>query len=328
MNPFYSFIKYNLRWYHWFYFKSVEFKGESNVLKDAGVLFVVNHQNAFLDAMLVGTPLRKNLFFLVRSDVFKGILKYVLKVFNLIPIYRSQDGYKDGLKRNQKIFEKCTKALNKEKNILIFPEGGSRPIHQITPLKKGFARIAMSYAQAYKKPMYIVPVSINYEHHFQPGHRVWVEYHSAIKIDKQKQSVPALTQELTKVFEENLIHLRPEWELIENAFANEKVPEKGGNAKEAEGGYFNDFKVDKGESKVLNFLFSPYLWLIRMILSVVNDEDFFGSIVYVMGLAIFIGQFFFWLTLGFQFYPFFIIGFVFSALYLIWLKTWKYIDFR
>lgn len=327
MNPLYSFIKYNLRWYNALYFKNVEYKGLERIPQDAGVLYVVNHQNAFMDAMLVGTPLQKNLFFLVRSDVFKGVLKYLLKIFNLIPIYRSQDGHKDGLRKNLRIFKKCISALNRRKNILIFPEGGSRPIHQITPIKKGFARIAVSYAETHKNPMFIVPVTINYEHHFQPGYRTWLEYHEPIRINKET-SVTDLTQKLTTIFEQNLVHLEPDWKIIKEAFLKSDIPQIRGAVSESEISYFEDYEVEKGRVRFLNFLFAPYLWLIKMILAVVDDEDFFGSIVYVLGLSIFLGQLLFWISLSVQHYAFILPGLLFSILFLVWIKRWRYIEFR
>ena len=62
------------------------------VLRSAA-LFSVNHQNAFLDGILVALKQRRPVFFLTRSDVFKS--KTVAKLFNLlnlVPIFRAQDG--------------------------------------------------------------------------------------------------------------------------------------------------------------------------------------------------------------------------------------------
>lgn len=330
LNPLYSFIKHNLRWYHSFYFKKVEVKGVEHVPERAGKLFVVNHQNTFMDAMLVGAPLNQDLLFLVRSDVFKGVFKLIFKAFNLIPIYRAQDGHKDGPAKNKRIFKKCIEVLRKQKSILIFPEGGSTPAHVLTPLKKGFGRIAMNYVDDYKKPsLYIIPVTINYEHHFQPGYRVWVEYHKPIKVDRVQQSVPKLVKQVQEELRSKLVHCEPEWNKIQQKFkASGSIEIGGGEVKSASQSYFKQYPIEGNPSKFLNVLFSPYLWLIKVLLSVVDDEDFFGSVIYVMGLILFLGQLFFWVALGIAHPLLLLPGLVFSLFFLKWIKTWKAIDFR
>ena len=175
----YKLIQFILRIYLPVVFKRLEFRGLENVPQDKPVIFAVNHQNAFLDGILVALKLRRPVFFLTRSDVFKG--RWVVKIFkilNLVPIFRRQDGAGDITTKNRETFKYCIKELEKKKPILIFPEGESEPIHHLFDLKKGVARLAFE-AEAknnFKLGLHVVPVVINYENHFVPGKKVFVNY--------------------------------------------------------------------------------------------------------------------------------------------------------
>ena len=87
----YKLIQYILRLYLPVFFKRLEFRGLDNIPQDKPVIFAVNHQNAFLDGILVALKQRRPIFFLTRSDVFKGkgLVKF-FKIINLIPIFRAK----------------------------------------------------------------------------------------------------------------------------------------------------------------------------------------------------------------------------------------------
>lgn len=187
----YKLIQILLKIYLPLFFKKVEVRGLSNVPRDKPVLFAVNHQNTFLDAMLVGMHLKRQVFFLTRSDVFTG--KFALKVFNalnLVPIFRKKDGDLNYRSKNQETFDYCIKKLEDGKPVLIFPEGHSEPIHHMFPLKKGVARLALE-AEAkhdFNFRLHIVPVAVNYENHFLPGKGAYVEYLEPIIVSKYKDT--------------------------------------------------------------------------------------------------------------------------------------------
>ena len=85
------------------------------------MILAVNHQNAFMDGILVAVKLRRPVFFLTRLDVFKG--KWVIKIFksmNLVPIFRKQDFTGDITLKNQETFKYCIKELENRKPIKFF----------------------------------------------------------------------------------------------------------------------------------------------------------------------------------------------------------------
>lgn len=214
----YKLIQYILRIYLPVFFKRIEYRGLENVPKDKPVIFAVNHQNAFLDGVLVALKLRRPVYFLTRSDVFKG--KWVVKIFkalNLVPIFRRQDGHDDISAKNKETFKYCINELEKSNPVLIFPEGVSEPVHHLFKLKKGVARLAFEaeVQNNFNLKLHVVPVVINYENHFIGGKKVFVNYLSPILMSQYKNSYNESQSKARKKFldrlehemKENMIHI-------------------------------------------------------------------------------------------------------------------------
>lgn len=214
----YKIIQYILRIYLPVFFKRIEFRGLDNVAQDKPVIYTVNHQNAFMDGVLTALLLKKPVYFLTRSDVFKG--KWVVKIFtalNLVPIFRRQDGTANIHEKNMGTFAYCIKALEKKKPILIFPEGQSMPVHHFFGAKKGVARLAFSAEEAnnFKLNIHVIPVSINYENHFIGGKKVFVNYGDPIKLSDYKdlhrespsKARNVFLEKLSADMKNNLIHI-------------------------------------------------------------------------------------------------------------------------
>ena len=53
-----------------FYFKRYQTFGHENI-PDGPVIFAANHQNAFMDALVVTCATRRNPFYLARASIFK-----------------------------------------------------------------------------------------------------------------------------------------------------------------------------------------------------------------------------------------------------------------
>ena len=64
-----------------YYFKKGQFLNKFLIPKNAKFLFAVNHQNAFLDPILIAAQLEKPTHFLTRADIFKNprIAKFLAK---------------------------------------------------------------------------------------------------------------------------------------------------------------------------------------------------------------------------------------------------------
>ena len=313
----YKLIQYILRLYLPIFFKRLEFRGLDNIPQDKPVIFAVNHQNAFLDGILVALKQRRPIFFLTRSDVFKGKgLVNFFKIINLIPIFRAQDGTGDIKTKNYETFKYCIRELEKRKPVLIFPEGESEPIHHLFDLKKGVARIAFE-AEAknnFKLGLHIVPVVINYENHFVAGKKVYVNYLKPILISEYKnlyvenkfRSMNLFLTKLQHEMRENMIHIsgdyvkfkRRYWRGILRQSRNDKeiiaaiksIPQDSNNF--STDGYRwkqEKYKYNKPKpflSRSFYFLiclpgfilFSPTILVTKLILLKVKDESFYLSI--------------------------------------------------
>lgn len=140
--------------------------GKENIPKKGAVIFIGNHQNALIDAIVVPTTNDRNSYFLTRASAFKvGIVDQILRSLNMIPVYRVRDGVRT-IEKNFVVFEQCIEILKLEKAIQIFAEGEHHLKRRVLPLKKGFARVILGTLQKYPDlPIYIVPIGINYDSH-------------------------------------------------------------------------------------------------------------------------------------------------------------------
>lgn len=148
------------------FFKKLKVVGSSNIPEKDPVMFVANHQNALVDALLVVTQNKRKTHFVARADVFKRpFLKKLLALIYMMPIYRIRDG-RHSLFLNDEIFEKCKNILLKQESLMIFPEGNHSFNRRLRPLSKGFTRIALGAMDVNRNlNLKVVPVGINYTHH-------------------------------------------------------------------------------------------------------------------------------------------------------------------
>lgn len=165
-NLWYNFIKIYVKIGLFFLFKKRSVYGKENIPKKGAVIFIGNHQNALIDAIVVPTTNKRNSHFLTRASAFKiGLVDQILRSLNMIPVYRVRDGVRT-IEKNIAVFEQCIEILKQEKAIQIFAEGEHHLDRRVQPLKKGFARIILGTLKKYPElPIYIVPIGINYDSH-------------------------------------------------------------------------------------------------------------------------------------------------------------------
>lgn len=164
-NLWYNIIKVYVNLGLFFTLKKIKVIGKENIPKKGAVIFIGNHQNALIDALLIPTTNKRTTFFLARASAFKNkLIKLLLSSVNMIPVYRIRDGIKT-INKNYKTFEKCSDILKKKQTLEIFAEGEHHLKRRVLPLKKGFARIILGTLQKYPDlTIQIVPVGINYDH--------------------------------------------------------------------------------------------------------------------------------------------------------------------
>lgn len=151
--------------------------GKENIPKKGAVIFIGNHQNALIDALLVPTTNNRNIHFLTRASAFKiGFVNKILRSLNMIPVFRLRDGIRT-IEKNIEVFKQCEEILNSGKGIEIFAEGEHHLNRSVLPLKKGFARIILGTLQKYPDlNIIIVPVGINYDSHLNFPSSVSIYY--------------------------------------------------------------------------------------------------------------------------------------------------------
>jgi 1-acyl-sn-glycerol-3-phosphate acyltransferase len=151
------------------YFKRYELHNFEQLPKDTGLLFAANHQNAFLDPIVLAAHLKKPVYFLTRADIFKKkLVNKILRKVHMLPVFRQRDGV-DTVEKNKGTFNQCHDILYNKEHVLIFPEGNHNYKKNLrTPLKKGISRIALGAAEKYnfKMKLYIIPLGIDYSNHF------------------------------------------------------------------------------------------------------------------------------------------------------------------
>ncbi|MBS1652042.1 MAG: 1-acyl-sn-glycerol-3-phosphate acyltransferase [Bacteroidetes bacterium] len=129
------------------------------------VIIAMNHPNAFMDPTLINMlTFPENLKYLARGDSFKpGIISWLLEQIGIVPIYRIQDGGKEGLKKNEETYTRVNAFLKRNKKVIVFAEGLCIQEKRLRPLKKGVARMVFgAYEAINNKSLTVVPVGVNY----------------------------------------------------------------------------------------------------------------------------------------------------------------------
>jgi 1-acyl-sn-glycerol-3-phosphate acyltransferase len=166
------------------YFKKLKYEGKEKIPKNAGIIYAVNHQNAFLDPIIIAGQSNSPINFLARADIFKNKLAdKILRGCYMLPIFRQRDGV-NTIEKNEETFIACYEMLSKRDDLMIFPEGNHNYKKMLRPLKKGLARIAFGTLSKFGKesPLYIVPVGIDYENHFNMNSEVLLNVGNPIKV--------------------------------------------------------------------------------------------------------------------------------------------------
>lgn len=162
----YAILKQYLKVGLFCYYKKTKVFGRGNIPVNKPIIFLANHQNALMDALIIVMNIGMAPYFLTRSDVFKKpwIGKF-LRYLQMIPIYRFRDG-RETLKKNPAIFDTCGALLGKGKALMLFPEGNHGIQRRVRwPMRKGFVK--MIFRAMEKNPeldIRIVPIGLNYLH--------------------------------------------------------------------------------------------------------------------------------------------------------------------
>lgn len=218
-----------MRWSLWFWFmkqwvsftlrifyRKLYVHNRHHIPRNTAILLTPNHQNAFMDAIVLAGFFRPQTSFLVRADVFKAkFAAMMLRSLKMQPIYRQRDGM-DSLEKNEAIFDYCYRLLERKNAIILFPEGNHNNQHFLRPLKKGVARIAFGAEEKYdfKSDVHVVPIGINYSNYTDMGSELLVNVGEPFKVkeyeatyrENQAKGLLALKNRLAAEMKDLIIH--------------------------------------------------------------------------------------------------------------------------
>lgn len=199
-----------------FYFKKIEIRNANNIPKNEAVIFLGNHQNALLDALLIATKNGRFSYFLTRAAVFnKPLVSKILKSLQMLPVYRIRDGW-GNLNKNNSVFSKSSKLLSEKNAIVIFPEGSHSLNRTVRPLSKGFTRIIFETLERYPNTkIQLIPVGLNFKHAEKFSDTALINFGTPIQVGRElledkNKSVLKLKEEVSQQLRELTIHIESE----------------------------------------------------------------------------------------------------------------------
>ncbi len=136
------------------------FTAEGTPPSDGPVLFVANHPNSIVDAIVVAASVDRPIRFLAKATLFDAPgVGALVRAGGAIPVYRRQDD-PALVDRNARVFEAVHDALASGHAVGIFPEGLSHSEPSLARLRTGAARIALGASEQRGLRFPIVPIGI------------------------------------------------------------------------------------------------------------------------------------------------------------------------
>lgn len=165
------------------FFRRIDIVGEENIPLDGPVIFAGNHPNALMDGWLLTSRCgRWPVHFMANAKLWKyTILGKLLSASGAVPVQRREEH--DGEVDNSRAFERLFEVIEGGDCMGIFPEGVSHTESQLTRLKTGTARIALTVASRGNVDVTIVPCGLNYIHRHRFRSQALIEFGEAIAID-------------------------------------------------------------------------------------------------------------------------------------------------
>lgn len=147
-------------------YRRIAIEGRENIPEGGVVLLAPNHCNTLMDALVVLRANRNTTAFGARADVFKKTkVANILYFLRILPVPRMRDGASEVL-GNHQLVEQTTEVLDHDVDFCLFVEGTHRTKHSLQPIKKGIFRMALSAVEKLNKPVYILPVGLEYGDYF------------------------------------------------------------------------------------------------------------------------------------------------------------------
>ncbi|MCQ2181501.1 MAG: 1-acyl-sn-glycerol-3-phosphate acyltransferase [Bacteroidales bacterium] len=178
----YSVLRRYVDWCTKSSYSSLTVVGKENIPTDGAVLLAPNHCNTMMDALVVLQADRGPSGYGARADLFrKPLIASTLRWLRILPLARARDG-RSAVAGNEEIFDEVVECIDHKVPFCMFSEGTHRAKHSLMPLKKGIWRVAVRAAKRLDKPVYVVPVGIDYDDYFRYMKRARVSFGEPIRV--------------------------------------------------------------------------------------------------------------------------------------------------
>ncbi|MCB9082550.1 MAG: 1-acyl-sn-glycerol-3-phosphate acyltransferase [Lewinellaceae bacterium] len=192
------------------------------------VIFVANHPTAFIDPVLVAVFQDRTLYFLTRGDYFNSrLFGLFLTSIHVKPLYRMNESGFTKVKSNLSTINQLFHPNKEREAILVSVEGNATHEKRMRPVKKGAARIAFDTLETKGiDEIYLVPVGFTYTYAEQFRSQVMMIFDNPIKgsdflaiyQENKARGITALTEEIKKRLEANVVILNKDREDVAEAF--------------------------------------------------------------------------------------------------------------
>ena len=175
-------------------FSKITSEGKEHIPSDGVVILAPNHCNTLMDALVILQDWKEATLFGARADIFrKPAVARILRFLKILPISRVRDGMQAVLK-NRKTMDEVIECLDHEMKYCMFCEGTHRTMHSLLPLKKGIVRTALLANERLgsRKPVYIVPVGLEYQDYYRNRTPMSIRYGEAINVTEFVSAHPDL----------------------------------------------------------------------------------------------------------------------------------------
>lgn len=193
-------------------FRKYQVEGLENVPDDGCMLWTSNHTNALMEPLVLLRLPQKVKVFMARADIFnsKPFIVRILNFLKIMPIYRMRDGI-ESVRRNDEIISRAADVLSDGVPLILFPEATHRAKHSLLKLSKGVFHIAFTVNDRMQgeKPVYIVPIGIEYGDYFRFRSTVLVRFGKAVNVseflrENAEMPQPVQMQRLRDILTERL----------------------------------------------------------------------------------------------------------------------------
>jgi 1-acyl-sn-glycerol-3-phosphate acyltransferase len=200
------------------YFRRIFYSNLKKVPLEKPLLFVGNHQNSFMDGILVGSYLPQPIHFTMRADMFrKPFARFCLRELNVSPVYRIEEGF-ENVHKNLEAFSGIYEVLRKNGNFIMFSEGLCVQEKRLQKLRKGTARVAFGAEEKFGLDVNIVPVGINYTYPNRFRKEVMINFSESFSIKELTDIYKEQPAKALRVFNEKCeSSLRKEVIIIEKS---------------------------------------------------------------------------------------------------------------